>query len=211
MARINAVLDEYVDYGFQGGPRYKVNVEEYPNRLEDRDSRWQYAKHEFSASFGDVDEESRDYLIAAFHVCRGRTHSLKFKDWNDFTIVDQPFQVIPGTAEPVQLYKTYAPFGPLYVRVRPIQCVRLCVIHDPSGNPVDGTWDYETGIFTPSSEWAEVGEYRIAYAEFYVWVRYDNDYHEMTINSWRANTTKVQFVEDPFFFMPTNVPLGWDG
>jgi uncharacterized protein (TIGR02217 family) len=209
MARIDAVLDETVDYGFQGGPRYKVNVEEYPNGFEDRDSRWKWAKHEYSAAFGDVDDDQRDELIAAFHVCNGRKHSLKFKDWNDFKIVDQAIAVLPGTSDPIQAYKTYAPFGPAYTRIRPVQALKFAQLVDPLGNPVDGTWDLLTGIFTPTNEWGG-GVYRIALAEFYVWVRYDNDYHEMTINSWRANTTRVQLKEDPFDFEPTNVPESWD-
>lgn len=209
MARINAVLDEAVDYGFSGGPRYKTNIGEYPNGFEDRDSGWKYPKHEFSASFGDIPDENRDYIIAGFHVCAGRKHSIKFKDWNDFTIEDQVIQVLPGTADPIQLYKTYAPFGPTYVRVRAIQAFAYCNIVDELGNPVAGTLDTETGIFTPDNEWT-TQEYRIASAEFYVWVRYDDDYNEMTINSWRANTAKVTLKEDPFDFLPTNVPPSWD-
>lgn len=209
MARINAVLDEAVDYGFSGGPRYKTNIGEYPNGFEDRDSGWKYPKHEFSASFGDVPDENRDYIIAGFHVCAGRKHSIKFKDWNDFTIEDQVIQVLPGTANPIQLYKTYAPFGPTYVRVRAVQAFAFCNIVDELGDPVAGTLDTETGIFTPAEEWTEQ-EYRIESAEFYVWVRYDDDYNEMTINSWRANTAKVTLKEDPFDFLPQNVPPSWD-
>ena len=43
-----------------------------------------------------------------------------------------------------------------------------------------------------------------------MWVRYDDDYNEMTINSWRANTAKVTLKEDPFDFLPENVPNSWD-
>lgn len=209
MARINAVLDEAVDYGFSGGPRYKTNISDHPNGFEDRDSRWMYPKHEFSASFGDVDDDHRDLIIAGFHACRGRKHSIKFKDWNDFEIVDQPIQVLPGTADPIQLYKTYAPFGPSYTTVRPIQAFAFCDLVDEVGAPVLGSLDTETGIFTPMNPWG-TGEYRIQQAEFYVWVRFDDDYNEMTINSWRANTAKVTLKEDPFEFLPLNVPASWD-
>lgn len=209
MGRIYAVLDEDVDYGFKGGPRYKTNIGEYPNRLEDRDSEWKYSKHEFNASWGDVPDEKRDHILAGFHVCRGRKHAIMFKDWNDFQIVDQPLQVLPGTNLPIQLYKTYAPYGPDYVAVRPVQAFKHCDIVDALGDLVAGTLDPYTGIFTPTSEWG-VGQYMIEHAEFYVWVRYDNDYNELTINSWRANTARVSFVEDPFDFLPENVPPSWD-
>lgn len=209
MARINAVLDEAVDYGFEGGPRYKTNIGEYPNRLEDRDSAWKYAKHEYSASFGNIDDPDRDFIIAGFHVCAGRKHAIKFKDWNDFTIEDQVIEVLPGTANPIQLYKTYAPFGPEYVKVRPVQAFKYATIVDEFDAEVPGILDTETGIFTPADEWTSQ-EYRIESAEFYVWVRYDDDYNSMTINSWRANTAKVTLKEDPFDFLPENVPNSWD-
>lgn len=209
MARIDAVLDEVVDYGFSGGPRYKTNVAEYPNGFEDRDSEWKYPKHEYSTSFGNISDDRRDVIIASFHACRGRKHAIKFKDWNDFEIYDQVIQVIPGTSNPIQLYKTYAPFGPAYVTVRPIQAFKFCNIIDSSGNPVLGTLDTETGLFTPVNPWT-TEEYRIESAEFYVWVRFDDDYNEMTINSWSANTARVSLKEDSFDFLPTNVPDSWD-
>ena len=209
MARIYAVLDEDVDYGFKGGPRYKTNVGDYPNRLEDRDSEWKYPKHEFNASWGDISDEKRDHVLAGFHVCRGRKHSIMFKDWNDFEIVDQPLIVLPATTAPIQLYKTYTPYGPDYMSVRPIQAFKHCNIVDVDDNLVAGTLDEYTGLFTPDLEWS-ADPYFIRDAEFYVWVRYDNDYSELTINSWRANTAKVSFVEDPFDFLPENVPNSWD-
>lgn len=209
MARINTVLDDAVSYGFEGGPRYRTNVGEYPNRMEDRDSSWKYPKHEYSASFQDVNEVQRDYILAAIHVCRGRKHSLKFKDWNDYRIQNQEIQVLPGSSDPVQLYKTYAPFGPPYVQIRPIQAFNFAQLVDPLGNPVDGTLDTETGIFSPTLEWV-AGAYQIALAEFYVWVRFDDDYTGITINNWRQHTARMSLKEDPFDFLPANVPNSWD-
>lgn len=208
MGRINAVLDEEVDYGFEGGPGYSTGISDLDNGFEERDSEWAYAKHEYSASFGDIKDDARDYIIAVFHACRGRRHSFKFKDWNDYTIVDQVIEVLPGTTDPIQLYKTYAPFGPPWVTVRPIQAFASATITDENDDEVPGTLDLTTGIFTPVGAWGS-GEY-ILNAEFYVWVRFDADYNSMQINSWRANTTKVDLVEDKFAFTPTNVPASWE-
>lgn len=210
MARINAVLDEEVDYGFEGGARYKTNIAEMENGFTDKDAGWKYSIHEFHASFGDIDEDVRDFLIEVFHACRGRLHSFKFKDWNDYRIVDQPIKVLPGTAAKIQLYKVYQPDGwPAYT-IRPIQAFNFCKIVDENGDPVAGTLNKETGEFTPDEEWGN-GEYRIEEAEFYVWVYFDDDYNSMTINSWRAHTAKVTLVEDRFDFDAENVPDSWDG
>lgn len=208
MGRINAVFDEEVDYGFEGGPEYATDVTDLENGFEDRDSSWNYAKHQFSASFGDISDERRDFIISVFHVCKGRRHSFKFKDWNDYTIVDQPLQVLPGTSDPIQLYKTYEPFGPPYITVRPVQAFKWADIVDENDDLVAGTLDEATGIFTPVGAWGS-GDYFLS-GEFYVWVRFDADYNSMTINSWRANTAAVDLVEDKFKFMPTNVPPSWE-
>jgi uncharacterized protein (TIGR02217 family) len=210
MGRINAVLDEEVDYGFEGGGGYSTDVTELENGFEERDSAWKYPKHEYSASFGDIPDEDRDALINVFHVCRGKRHSFLFKDWNDFTIDDQPIAVQAGTSNKIQLYKRYE-FGPAYT-IRPIQALsnveREPVILDENDDPVAGTFNLLTGEFTPVGMWG-AGEYRLT-CDFYVWVRFDADYNPMEINSWRANTAKVDLIEDRFDFDATNVPESWE-
>jgi len=209
MGKILAVFEEGVDYGFEGGPRYSTDEAKLVNGFLERDSSWEYSRHEFSASFGNILDEVRDRIIAVFHVCRGARHSFKFKDWNDYTIVDQVLQVLPGTSDPVQLYKTYEPFGPPYVTVRPIQAFKYATIVDNLGDPVAGTLDLDTGIFTPTDPWT-VDEYRISLAEFYVWVCFEDDYNPMTINAWKANTARVTLIEDLTEFTATNVPSSWE-
>lgn len=208
MGRIHAVLDEEVDYGFEGGPRYKTDVNENPNRFEERDSDWKYGKHEYEASFGNLDDPDRDFIIMVFHSCRGRRHSFLFYDWNDRYIIDQ--ELIAGeigTLDQIQLYKKYEGFGESYT-IRPIQALKTVTLRDSLGDPVAGTWDMYTGLFTPDAPWGS-GPYTVD-AEFYVWVRFDDDYNPMTINSWRANTARVRLVEDPIYFTATNVPESWE-
>lgn len=209
MGRIHAVLDEEVDYGFEGGPRYKTSKADLENGFVDKDSQWKYPRHEYSASFGNIDDERRDRIIAVFHACRGSRHSFMFKDWNDFVIEDQVIQVVPGTTDKIQLYKTYEPFGPPYTAVRPIQAFKYAVIVDENDDEVPGSLNLLTGEFTPVGAWGN-GVYRILDAEFYVWVSFEDDYNPMTINSWKANTSSVQLTEDKFDFDAINVPDSWE-
>lgn len=214
MGHINAVLDEQVDYGFEGGPEYANEIVDLENGYEYIDSAWAYPRHRYSASFGNITDEDRDYIIAAFHACKGRRHYFKFKDWNDFLAVDEPLQVEAGTTKPVQLYKTYQPKDPVTGvawpawTVRPIQAIKSAVIKTPGGNAVAGTLDTETGMFTPSANWAS-GTHTWS-GEFYVWVRFDADYNSMTINSWRANTAKVELMEGKRLITATNMPDSWE-
>lgn len=208
MGRINQVLDERIDYGFEGGARYSTDVTELENGFEERDSAWMYGRHEFHASFGDINDEDRDTIINVFHVCRGKRHSFLFKDWNDYTAVAQPLATQQGTTNVVQLYKTYE-WGVAYT-IRPIQALKAgtVIVRDQLGAPVAGTANVLTGEFTPTAAWGP-GPYTWE-GEFYVWVRFDADYNPMTINSWRANTARVELVEDKFSFTATNVPASWE-
>lgn len=206
MAFINAVLDEQVDYGFEGGPEYLNEVVDLENGFEYIDTAWEYARHRFNARFGNIPDEDRDYIINVFHACKGRAHAFKFKDWNDFEALDEPLLVEVGTTNPVQLYKTYS-FGQAYT-VRPIQALKLAVIENASG-PVAGTLDLETGMFTPDAMWAS-GAHTWS-GEFYVWVRFDADYNAMTINSWRANTASIELLERKREITATNIPISWAG
>lgn len=213
MGRINAVLDEGVAYGFEGGPEYLTQEQETTNRFSDRDSQWEYARHKYSASFEDIDEDARDQLIAAFHACRGKRHSFKFKDWNDFEATLEPLQVESGTKNLTQLYKSYQPLNWPVWTIRPIQAlvdgVAVYDVSDPN-NPilVPGTFDLLAGTFIPTSNWG-AGLYAWT-GEFYVWVRFEDDYNPVTINAWRLHTADVSLIEDPIEIMATNVPLSWE-
>lgn len=208
MGRITAVLDEEVDYGFEGGARYNTGSSDNPNGFDERDSEWKYGKHEFEASFGNIKDDVRDYLISVFHICRGKRHDFMFYDWNDRFIEEQELicgEV--GTTDVIQLYKRYDGFGQAYT-IRPIQALKVVELRDQDDIIVPGTWDMLTGLFTPDGEWGE-GPYTVN-AEFYVWVHFDADYNPMTINSWCANTAKVRMVESPIEFTATNVPESWE-
>ena len=207
MGRINAVLDEEVDYGFEGGGEYKTNETDSANGFREADSKWKFPKHRYSASFTNIKEDARDYFIEVFHACRGKRHSFLFKDWNDFVAEDEPLNVESGTANKVQLYKTYS-FGQAYT-IRPIYAVKEGTeVYDENGDPVPGTLNLLTGEFTPVSEWGD-GPYTWS-GEFYVWVHFADDYNGMTIASWQAHDAGVDLIEDPIKITATNVPASWE-
>lgn len=208
MGFLDVVLDKEVDYGFEGGVRYKTNVSDNPNRFEERDSEWKYGKHEYEATLGIIPNDNRQAIMATFHVCKGRRHAFKFKDHNDFQIENQVIEVgTVDTVEPIQLYRRYE-FGQGW-QIRPIQCIKEITFVDESDMEVAGTWDFLTGVFTPDDPWtAQV--YTVVYCEFYVWVRFDTDYNSMTINAWMDNQARLRLIEDPIDFFSLNVPNSWD-
>lgn len=207
MGRINAVLDEEVDYGFEGGGEYKTNETDSVNGFREADSAWKFPKHRYSASFTNIDEDVRDYFIKVFHACRGKRHSFLFKDWNDYRALNESLNVETGTANPVQLYKTYD-FGQAYT-IRPIQALKVgAEVYDELGDPVPGTLNLLTGVFTPVADWG-AGPYTWS-GEFYVWVHFADDYNGMTIASWEAHDADLDLIEDPIKITATNVPASWE-
>lgn len=208
MGYINAILDDQVAYGFEGGPEYNTGKVDLENGLQVRNGTWKYPRHRYNASFEDIPEEVRDYLIEVFHACRGSLHSFKFKDWNDYTAENEPLQVLTGIL-PVQLYKTYQ-FGNAYT-VRLIQAVvpGTIVVKDNTGTTVDGVVDSETGMFYPNAAWDASKTYSWS-GEFFVWVHFEDDYNAMTIKAWRNHTADVDLEEDRRKVTATNVPTSWD-
>jgi uncharacterized protein (TIGR02217 family) len=207
MAFINAILDEAVAYGFEGGPEYSSSSVDLENGIQIRDSKWKFPRHKYSGQFDNMDDDAKAEVIKVFHAVRGKRHSFKFKDWNDYIADDEALNVNIGSTDAVQLYKTYA-FGEAYT-IRPIQAVDASVvINDKDGAAVVGTLDTETGMFTPAAAWSN-GPYSWS-GPFYVWVHFDNDYNAFTINSWRASTATVDLEEDKREVTATNVPDSWE-
>lgn len=209
MAFINAILDEAVSYGFEGGPEYSTEEVDLENSLQIRNAAWQYPRHRYSASFENIPDDAREYIIEVFHACRGKLHSFMFKDWNDYQITAQPLVVPVGTAQPAQFYKIYQ-FGEAYT-VRPIQAVDAdsLVLVDDTGAAVAGTLDPETGMFVPATAWDPARTYFLT-CDFYVWVHFTDDYNSVTINGWRNHTANVDMEEDKRKLTATNVPRSWE-
>lgn len=208
MGFINTVLDDEVAYGFEGGPEYSTDEAMLDNGIRHADSAWAYPRHRYSARYDNMQDEDRSRIIEVFHAARGKRHSFKFRDWNDYQASDQPLNVpaeLIGTTDPVQLYKTYT-FGPAY-QIRPIQAIESATIYIDE-TPVAGVVDLNTGMFQPDEPWVD-GEYTWS-GEFYVWVHFTNDYNSFTINSWRANTANIDLQEDKREITAVNVPASWE-
>lgn len=208
MAFLNAILDEAVAYGFEGGPEYSTESVDLENGIQVRDSNWIYPRHKYSARFDNLDDDARTDIIRVFHAVRGKRHSFKFKDWNDYVAVNESINIPAdhiGMLTPIQLYKTYT-FGEAYT-IRPIQALANAVI-SKDGVAVAGTLDLNLGMFYPSVAWTS-GNYSWS-GEFFLWTHFTNDYNSFTINSWRSSTANVDLEEDKRKVTATNVPTSWE-
>jgi len=88
-------LNENIERGALGGPRFNTSVLELDSGFEKRNINWSVPRAEFDLGFGllqkfqedpasaklDVDE-----LINFFYIVQGKGHSFRMKDWSDFEI-----------------------------------------------------------------------------------------------------------------------------
>lgn len=194
--KIDVRLDDCVAYGFTGGPAYLTEETPMDNGGDQRNGQWLWPKHRYSATYQNLRPAAQQIILAAFHVCVGRLHAFRFKDGNDYQVPDDAgigtLTPVIGTTTPAQLYKTYA-FGD-QTKLRKITAPIDVTVYRNGSIPVTGTYSGETGLFTPSGNWA-AGTYTWV-GEFDVWVNFASDYNAFTINSWQAHTAEIELEEN---------------
>lgn len=191
MAFIDTRLSTQVTAGFTGGPERSTRIISLENGRELRNARWDYARHRYTAQYGTFTTAAKNELLRAIHATRGRLHAFRFKDWNDYTAVDQALSPAIGTSDPVQLVVTHS-FGS-ESSTRLIQApLPSCVVSRDS-SPITGSLDTATGLFTPSAPWV-AGVHTWA-GEFDVWVRFADDRAEFVSVSRDVWTTNVELIE----------------
>lgn len=190
MAFIPTRLSACVAYGFSGGPEYLTELVTLYNGREQRNQRWLYPRHSYSAEYLNLSPEAQKEVLAAFHAARGRLHAFRFKDWNDYEAAAEPLAPAIGTSNPVQLIKTYSLGAQATTRM--IQAPVSAVVRR-NGVAVAGTVDLQTGLFTPAAPWA-AGAYTWD-GEFDVWVRFNSDYNAFAIGAPNARTADIALIE----------------
>ena len=79
---------ESISIGSAGGPTFRTGVFEGNTGLEQRAAHWSRAKHIYDISLGIRDQDDMELVRDFFLVARGRRHSFRYRDWNDYTLTD---------------------------------------------------------------------------------------------------------------------------
>lgn len=180
---IDERLDTCVAYGFMGGPQYSTTVVRMNNGHEQRNGQWLFPIHRYSAQYMNIDEDLRDEILAAFHVCRGQLHCIRFKDHNDFEGIAQPFLLINGIWRMAKQYTKGA-----HTTSRLVQAPVQGTITLGGGGSL-ANLDYSTGIYNGDATgltWS---------GEFDVWVRFESDYNAFVIGNRDAHTADISLLE----------------
>lgn len=104
-AFIESRLDVGYDYGETGGPEFNTEVAELSSGHEHRNARWSNGRGRWELGERNIVKADKDYLLAFFRAVRGRTTGFRFKDWQDFEVIDAVLS--PDGSPTVQLVRTY--------------------------------------------------------------------------------------------------------
>lgn len=184
-------LDICPAFGWQGGPTGDTEIKTQRNQHERRNAKADQERHYYNLPFANItDEAYLENLKNFFMVMKARTHSFLVKDHLDYDADHESLGVAPSGSTPVQLRKGYHvrdASGSIVASVyRDITHPVVGAVVYQNGVPKGGTFDYTTGLFTPTSSWTP-GAALTWSGEFRVAVRFNSDAMPMTIDSRSAS------------------------
>lgn len=173
---------ENIDFGFEGGPEYSTDVLELFSGYEQRNQNWSLPRRRYVANHAIKTQAEASALIAFFMARKGKARGFRFRDWMDYSAINQNIGTGDGEATTFQLRKAYISGTTEYRACKKIVAsgsevgtvpkVYLESVLQAEGS--DYTLDYNTGIIT----FADAPEEDVAITadfEFDVPVRFDTD------------------------------------
>ncbi len=172
----------------------KTDITTLASGRERRNAAWAFKKMQYTASYAMLNDMQRDEVLSAFYACNGQLYAFRFNDAGDRTVTKSPFDTstLVGTEHPAQLTKRYQ-FGSMWAD-RVIQAVSACTVYDNTGAVFAGTFDRDLGLFTPAANWG-VGIQYTWTGTFDVWVRFNTDELDVTMQTLDVATTDIELIE----------------
>lgn len=166
---------EDIAYGSSGGPGYSTDIVMTASGHEQRNSNWQHARARYNVVHGVKTQAQLDALIAFFRARKGRAYGFRFKDWTDYSAVNQLLGAGNGNATTFQLAKHYDSGGVYETRLikKPVQgTVKIYAdsVLQTAGITVDHGTGNVTFALAPANGVAVSADF-----EFDVPVRFDTD------------------------------------
>lgn len=184
------LFPEDISYGSSGGPAFNTTVIELSSGAEQRNINWSEVKATYEASQGIKTREQMDELLDFFYARRGKAYGFRFKDWADYTLVDEVIGTGTGAVSIYQIKKRYEPLTAYYYDriIRKINPGTLQVYVNNVLKTITThyTVDNNTGLITFTAPVPNTHEVRIHYGEFHVPVRFDTDEMKITHDDWET-------------------------
>lgn len=184
-------LNSVNSYGFSGGPKIVVKIKEYPNGRETRNREWAYARWEYRAPYDKITVDHYEELYGAFLAVGGPHVGFRFKDHNDYRVVNGVLGTAIAGAQTMQLVKLYQFGSRVYTRkiFKPVNGTHQLYAN---GAPIASTLSTTTGI---ASFTASAGEIITADFQFDVPVRFDQEYLPWSHEEFQALSADIRLLE----------------
>lgn len=96
-----------ISWGFGGGPEYNTDIVILSSGHEKRNSNWEIARAKYEVGHNLKSQTQLDELIAFFRARKGQARGFRFRDWNDYKLIDENIGVGDGIETQFQITKTY--------------------------------------------------------------------------------------------------------
>lgn len=173
-------LLDVVDYGTSFAQAFNTRITTLTSGHERRNADWAAPLGSFSVMYNALRSEHHKAVYDAHMSCMGRLIGFRFKDWSDFTALDEPLAVGTGVEQTVQL-STLHNFGLIQYTRNIYKPVTGTVTIEADGVPIIAQVNYITG---KASFIAPVGSAVTWSGEFDKPVRFESDKLTLQSESW---------------------------
>lgn len=185
-----------ISYGARGGPSFNTTILELASGYEKRNINWAKVRAKYNVAHGVRTPEQMDTLLNFFYARYGRAYSFPFLDHKDHKVVSQQIGLGDGVKKVFQIFKRYQSqsyfYDRLITKIRPNTLGQVLVGGVPyllGSNTAHGfTIDNLSGQIIFKEAVAVDVPVVITYVEFYVHVRFDIDYMDIQLLTYRAES-----------------------
>lgn len=194
MGKLDVRLPNKLLAGLRIGPEWKSDIVQMANGTEKRAGLWMYPRWRATGSMAAYTAHDREGFRGIFIAAKGRLNAFRVKDPLDWIVSNEPLAPEIGTDDPVQLMRRYTWPGSAITYDVPVRApIASTVVIYRDGNPVPGTLDATTGLFTPDSAWTS-GTHTWS-GQFDHWMRFDSDWGSLVAPSSNVQTADIELVE----------------
>ena len=193
---IEAQLLDLIAYDFEGGPTYATTRAGLVSGKIARNAERTRPLHRYGITYEKVDPQYRKDVIDAYNACLGPFYGFRFKDWQDYILINE-FQATAIDGEQtiqIQKLSTFGPPGGEQTTRRlirkPVEDQMIILENDLE---ITSVIDWTTGMATFTST---AGAIITATGQFDVPVMFDDDDLMFSLVNWKANTANLALMED---------------
>ena len=188
MAFVEVQFPTDISYGSSGGPQYATDIVISQSGYEQRNVSWNQARARYNVAHGVKTQDQLNTLIAFFRARKGRAYGFRFKDWTDYSAMDEAIGTGDGHTTQFQLQRTYSSGLVDEVRtvVKPVSGTVVVYVNgtaQTSGVTVDTTTGTVTFATAPANSAVITADF-----EFDVPVRFDTDRLSATLDAYGINS-----------------------